>query len=346
MKKFRKNLTILLFGCISASYAQNADLDRFNVNYKYVNLPTNPIKDPALRHFSITTNVDNYDKPNFLENINLNGFKKRDEGQEATVTVDVRVERLKVDKVDVQTEKVEKKDDKGNVIETTYKYYPFMDYVTSGLATFTNKEGESFKYRLGTSRRHTGDYYSSYSAAQNYIKNNFEILSQKFQSSFIASIPEEVSRFGNRKYGYPEYRDNVLFWVIGSKKNSEFQDCQIIMTKIKDIVTQLNPNEPIKEEFKNELKQIEQHFLDVLPKYTDSKKAHRKMRYYSYYNLGRLYLIFDMPQKAIEMAQKLIENDYDKSDGTKIKEEAEDLIKRMEINQIFTKHFTVEVVAE
>ncbi len=137
-----------------------------------------------------------------------------------------------------------------------------------------------------------------------------------------------------------------FFWVIGSKKNSEFQDCQIIMTKIKDIVTQLNPNVPIIEEFKNELKQIEQHFLDVLPKYTDSKKAHRKMRYYSYYNLGRLYLIFDMPQKAIEMAQKLIENDYDKSDGTKIKEEAEDLIKRMEINQIFTKHFTVEVVAE
>ncbi|ATA90451.1 hypothetical protein ACI75Y_07925 [Capnocytophaga stomatis] len=342
----KTKIAILALGTSFISYAQNADLDRFNVSYEYVNLPTHPINDPALRHFSITTNADVYDKSKILDNINLVGFKKREEGQDATIKIDVRIERLKVEQMDIRTEKSEKKDDKGNVIETTYTYYPYMDYVTNGSAAFTNNSGDSFNQRLGGSQRHTGESHRSYGAAQNYLKNNYEILTQNFQNKFVASIPREVQYYGNRLYGYPTYNDNILFWILGSKKNPEYQNCQKIMTKIRSMVGGLKANEPISEELKNEFNEIEKHFLDILPKYTDSKKAHRKMRYYSYYNLGRLYLIFDMPQKAIEMAEKLVQNDYDKSDGTRIKEEAEYLIKRMEINKIFTKHFPIEVVAE
>ena len=53
------------------------------------------------------------------------------------------------------------------------------------------------------------------------------------------------------------------------------------------------------------------------------------MRYATYYNLAQLYLIFDMPEKAIEMGDKIIANDYDTRDGKKFKEEAEKLIHLM-----------------
>lgn len=344
--KLKTKIAMLALGTAFVSYAQNADLDRFNISYRYVNLPTNPISDPILRHFSVTTNADMYDKSKILDNINLVGFKKREEDQDATIKIDVRIERLKVEEMDIRTEKSEKKDDKGNVIETKYTYYPYMNYVTRGSASFTNKSGESFNQRLGSSQKYTGNSHNSYGSAQNYLKNNYEILTQDFQNKFVASVPSEVQYYGNRLYGYPTYKDNILFWILGSKKNPEYKNCQEIINKIKEMIENIKANEPISEELKSQFSEVEKHFLDILPKYTDSKKAHRKMRYYSYYNLGRLYLIFDMPKKAIEMAEKLIQNDYDKSDGTRIKEEAEYLIKRMEINNIFTKHFPVEVVAE
>ena len=72
------------------------------------------------------------------------------------------------------------------------------------------------------------------------------------------------------------------------------------------------------------------------------KKPHKKMRYATYYNLAQLYLIFDMPEKAIEMGDKIIANDYDTRDGKKFKEEAEKLIHLMNINHTKTRHFSVK----
>lgn len=79
-----------------------------------------------------------------------------------------------------------------------------------------------------------------------------------------------------------------------------------------------------------------------LSKYPDDKKPHKKMRYATYYNLAQLYLIFDMPEKAIEMGDKIIANDYDTRDGKKFKEEAEKLIHLMNINHTQTRHFSVK----
>ena len=46
-------------------------------------------------------------------------------------------------------------------------------------------------------------------------------------------------------------------------------------------------------------------------------KAHESLEPLKNYNLAQLYLIFDMPEKAIEMGDKIIANDYDTRDGKK-----------------------------
>ena len=69
------------------------------------------------------------------------------------------------------------------------------------------------------------------------------------------------------------------------------------------MVSKIKAHESL-EPLKNELTPIETYLLDVLSKYPDDKKPHKKMRYATYYNLAQLYLIFDMPEKAIEMGDK------------------------------------------
>ena len=49
-----------------------------------------------------------------------------------------------------------------------------------------------------------------------------------------------------------------------------------------------------------------------------------------------------MPEKAIEMGDKIIANNYDTRDGKKFKEEAEKLIHLMKINHTKTRHFSVK----
>ncbi|GIM53824.1 hypothetical protein [Capnocytophaga cynodegmi] len=100
---------MLTLGTAFVSYTQNADLEIFNTSYQHINLPTNPISDPTLRHFSITTNAGMYNKSKILDNINLVGFKKREEDQDTTIKIDVRIERLKVEEMDIRTEKSKKK---------------------------------------------------------------------------------------------------------------------------------------------------------------------------------------------------------------------------------------------
>jgi hypothetical protein len=50
------------------------------------------------------------------------------------------------------------------------------------------------------------------------------------------------------------------------------------------------------------------------------------MRYSAYYNLAVIYLMLDEPEKAIAESEKLIANDYDKSDGKGLIERANKLI--------------------
>ena len=49
------------------------------------------------------------------------------------------------------------------------------------------------------------------------------------------------------------------------------------------------------------------------------------MRYSAYYNLAKLYYLFDDAQSCIEYANLLIKNDYDTEDGEKFLDWAEEL---------------------
>ena len=197
---------------------------------------------------------------------------------------------------------------------------------------------------LGNKQTHKGSEYNSYSKASNYYKNNSSNLKDKFQREFVSGSIRQINRTLNQRYGYEPYVANELFWILDSKKNSDYDGHQKALADIKTMLGKISHDAPL-DVLHKELDPIVAYFESVVPNYTElKKKKHRKMRYASYYNIGQLYYHFDMPDKALEYANKVIENDYDKKDGKRLIKDVEALKKAFEVNKVTTRHFPVVTV--
>lgn len=86
------------------------------------------------------------------------------------------------------------------------------------------------------------------------------------------------------------------------------------------------------------LQPLVDYFNSLKIKYNSSDKAHKKIRYSSYFNLAKIYLSIDEPEKAIKEAEGLITNDYDAKDGKEIIESATQLITEFKNAKTRTRH--------
>ncbi len=334
-----KKINLLFLVCLIAfsSFAQKVDLDREYIKIKFTNLPTEPILDAELRTYSVTANDQE-----IADNIKIYGFEKRN--SESSLTVDIRTEGIIIDNVDIKKREKVNKDKDGKVTSINRYYKPVISYHTVGSFSVQNASGKSFTSNQGSKKMHQGKEYNSYSKASQYYKNNSEVLKDKFTNQFLSDMKNTVNKALNKRYGYAPYVSNDLFWILDSKKNSEYDGHKKALADMKTLLGEISSEEPL-DELKPKLQPIVDYFESVIPKFTDvKKKKHRKMRYASYYNIGRLYYYFDMPDKAIEYANKLIENDYDKSDGKKLIKKSERLKELFEINKLASRHFSVDTV--
>lgn len=338
----KKNImaTFVCLLTIAMGYAQKVDLDREYVKLSYVNLPTEPIEDPALRTYVVKTNAYDYAGDKIVNDITLYGFEKRKD--KGTITIDVEVQGIIIDKTEIKERVKENKDKEGNVTSIDRYYKPVINYTTNAVAKVSNEAGDGFRLPMGGRKSYSGSEYSSYSKASQFLKNNRENLKEKFQNDFLGGIPSQVTGSVNARYGYQTYTDNGLFWILDSKKNPEYDGHKNALAQIKELLGKVKPNESV-EGLKADIKPLEDYFLSVIPKFpTVKKKKHRKMRYASYFNLMKLYYYFDMPDKAIEMANKIIENNYDKGDGKRMIKRANALKELFAKNKINTTHFPVD----
>ncbi len=335
---FKKTLlvTVLFFATV-ITYAQKVDLDREYIKVKYTNLPTQPILDDNFRTYHVSSN-----NARVANEIKIFGFEKLN--NEGTLSVDINIGSIIIDNVEIKKREKVNKDKDGNVTSTERFYTPVISYTTNGSYQIDNSQGKPLSFGLGSSSNsHKGNEYNSYSKAANFWKNNKYSLKAKFRNEFINNSIFQMNKNLNKLYGYEPYTFNDLFWILDSKKNTDYQGHKQALEDMKSLLSTISHDAPL-DAVKPGLQPIVDYFLSVVPKYTEDKKKHRKMRYASYYNIGRLYYHFDMPDKAIEFANKLIENDYDKGDGKKLIKQSQRLKELFEINQLSTRHFPVETV--
>tara|TARA_R110002033_G_scaffold136759_1_gene176169 strand:+ start:1445 stop:3013 length:1569 start_codon:yes stop_codon:yes gene_type:complete len=322
-------LIVLLF-TYALSFSQSANLDREYFNVSYVKLPSHPILDNNKRTFSTNKRA-----------IYLSGFSRV--SANGTLDINYRFHGTNVGEVEIKKTKHEKKDDDGNVTSTWYTYKVHVTYTSSASISVSNSENIENDYQNDFSEKdnYQSKDFKTYRAAQDYYNNNRNNLRSTHASNHQKGILNTINNNLNNIYGYQitESRGEH-FWILGKKKHPEYQKHMDAFEAMKVAFSKMKSHESVND-LKAELTPIMDYFNSLVPKYAGSKKKEAKMRYASFYNIAKMYYYLDMPEESKVYAQKLIDNDYDKSDGKYFIRRADELITKFKANDTNTRHFEV-----
>ena len=360
-----KKITPILIALISISlFSQKSpkvDLDRFYFDVKLQNLPTENI---PFENRTYTTNVnlvpsvyDYYPDVNIIKNrLYIKGWKNITTSP--TVTLDYNITEFSQKGVNIVNRLVEEKDKDGKVIKSYYMYSAVVQFYGNGVAVMNgpkstvqiepkkteevpkevnrflqNKsakvdevvsKGSQNRINLAANMEYRSTESQNYKEIENYYNiNKNEIFNIKLREYIDRSI--QNSNFGvNRIYGFEPVSNNEKVWIMDAKDDEGAAQKEAI-TAVKVYFSEIKADKSIDDAVKN-LQPLVEYFESLKTKYPDDNKGSRKIRYSAYYNLGKIYLYTDQPEKAIKEGEGLIANDYDKSDGKDIIKEAELLI--------------------
>ncbi|WP_282117845.1 hypothetical protein [Maribacter aquivivus] len=333
MKKVLSLLVII--SCLTATklLSQRANLDREYFQVSYVDLPTIPILDDSKRTFTSSS-----------RNIFLEGFSRV--AQNGTLDFRFTFHGTEIGDVDIKKRTHEEKDKEGNVIKTTYTYDVLCSYSSSATVSISNADsGENSSLTFSEDDSYSSKGFKTYSKASSYYNNNRYSIRDKYRTKHRNNMISQTNSKINYKYGYVPVTTSQSqhFWIIATKKHPEFANHQEASEALKAIFSKMQHDQPV-DDLLIEAQPWIDYFNDVVTRYNEDDKQHKKVRYASYYNIAKIYLNLDLPEKVKEYADLLTANEYDKKDGKRLNRSAEDLINDFTINEISTRHF--EVITE
>ena len=338
--KMKKTFSLLSLLISLFAMSQSTDLDRQDFNYSYVQLPSTPISEVKNRNYSFTTNIDKnlmYEKSKFFfqNQITINGLEKKEKN--GYINIDITLFTPAITKKNISTRTSSSKD-KNGYVRTTYYYTAELAYDQKGSAKITSADGKiqrTIDFTKGNTLK--SKEYDSYSSAESFYYN----INRTIYSNFVMEVVNTLNTQLNNEYGYNVKNGSDYLWILANKKHPEQAAEFNAYIAVKNSFAKMVSNTPVSN-LETELENTIQYFESLEKKYTEDSKAHRKIRYSAYFNLAKIYNYLDLPLKSIEWSNKLIANDYDKSDGVNNIEDCEKLIKLFDANKTKTRHFEVQ----
>lgn len=372
----KKLLICVLFLSFFSSKAQKVDLDHFYFDVNYQILPKEPVAFEK-RTFSSKVKLGGalqtyVNQANLNEKINIIGWKKVDENP--TVDIELNLEDFVESGVTPKTRVEETKDKEGKVLTRKEYYYVVSTYATRGYAkvkgpmtptplsdkqieeekakqatattnrflknavvkkdTIASKEGFNISFN-GTLEYKSKEYTDSSTPLKEFYLNKSAIRDQTLRN-FADNSLNNFSNNINYTYGFRPKKDNEILWILDAK-NEEGKTQSEAIQAVKSLFANMKADEPI-DELKSNMQPLIEYFDSLKTKYTEDNKPSRKMRYSAYYNLAVIYLMLDEPEKSIAESEKLIANDYDKSDGKSLIERANKLIGSFKAAKLNSTH--------
>lgn len=344
--------------------AQKVDLDRFYFEANYQVLPRVAVPFEK-RTFSSNVNlggrIQTYTNSASLnERVKIYGWKKSEDSP--TVKIELNIEDFVERSVSQEIRVEESKDKEGKVISHKEYYYVIANY--SGIAHAkiigprapvvlsakqieeekakqaaassnrflknavvkkdTTSSNNGFNFNLSGDLNYKSSEFQSPSAAiKDFYLNKNALFDKKLRDYVDGAVGDFHSRI-NSTYGFTPNSSNEILWILDAK-NEEGQTQIEAIQAVKELFKTMKADEPI-EDLRSNMQPLIDYFESLKTKYTEDNKPSRKMRYSAYYNLAEIYLMLDQPERTIIEAEKLIENDYDKSDGKAFVERAKRLI--------------------
>jgi hypothetical protein len=365
-----KKITLLLLLFVSSkNFAQKVDLDRFYFDVKYQDLPSENVpleKRTYGIHVKTGGPVTNYMSESAIyDKINLVGWKRVE--ADPTVGIDFVLEDFVSRGSEAKSETVSNKDKDGKVTSTTY-YWVESRYSARGYAKITGpmappkqeakkeeakpvnkflvnavinkpaaptEDAQSISFNKEFTYTTDKNTSGSSTATTQFNNNKDAIYNQKLREFVDGSISTLWNRV-NGRYGFPEIATRELVWILDAK-NDEGKTQMEAVEAVKEIFKGMKADEPT-DQLEANLKPLIEYFESLKTKYASDDKPGRKMRYSAYYNLAKIYLYLDQPDKTIKEGEALITNDYDPKDGKKLIEEANKLKELLAKTGFATRH--------
>lgn len=344
-----KTALITLFCLIALTQvnAQRVDLDRFNFTAAYRNYP----EDPLPNDFK-TYNVRVEASPSlglgysaasqYAGQIEIEGLKKTEGTGHVTLLLildDIIFEKSEL-KERIQTTK----DRQGVEVKKSF-FSTELVYSFAARSTLFDYRGNTLvsnKILFDRDRKmthKTSEFASADEATGNYNKKSSDIKTALAQQ-LINSVIQQLNTWANSQYGYPVQRVNDILWVLNNKRHAAYSVHQKAWNDFKNAIILMTPDESLGS-VKLKMQPVIDFYEQEKKKYTTSDREDKKLRYSCYYNLAKIYIYLDEPEKAIKEADALAMNDFDERDGKMLRTQAEALQKLLLRNKAVSRHFAV-----
>ncbi|MFK8011963.1 MAG: tetratricopeptide repeat protein [Marinicellaceae bacterium] len=321
------------------------DLDRETINVAYLELPSNPIVNPADRSYSIFYNsqYNALELQRVLDSLfHINGFIKLDTN--ATISVDFQFDEVKVTETEVLSKKRKiknKNNDKKNQYE--YHYIPVLRYETYAKVIVNYANGDTKVHKFGKkNNKYEGPKTYSTSEANIALTSNLYQILFEIQSDFVADTATKMNKKLNELHGYLAINTTDYLLILDSRLVPEYKDYKRYYQLTSRLFKQMTPFDST-DGIKAAIQPVLTFLKGIPEKYTRDKKADKKMRYASYYNLAKIYLYLDEYEKSIDYYEKVIENDYREGQSKRNIKDIDKIKDLLAINQVNTRHFNIQL---
>lgn len=328
--------------------AQRVDLDKYNFNASYIDLPRAVI-DTSYKTFFVEFGASSalrrdLEEVDPEELVYIEGWKRLP--NEGHVKIFTRMEDVFIENFEVK-ERVEILKDK-NGKETGRKsyYYVQIAYSFDAETRITDYKGNSILTLRLANRDSKQTYntkeFSSFIEASLYYKFRGIDFPKEIAKRAVRSSMNQLANEVNYNFGYSIRTVTDFLWILDSKKHPEYDAHRKAWLQFRQAMFQMNAEEPL-DEVKTALIPVIAYYDLVKKRYTSDSKADKKMRYASHFNLAKIYYYLDNPDAAMREAGELVMNEYDEKDGRRLEAAASDLKMLLKQNKFTTRHFSLNV---
>jgi len=342
-KLFLTTLIALASSVIANAQTKSVDIDNLRYSITYRSIPTEPLE-PLFFTYSTVVNATKTTEQRISlyevdDALYIAGQRKVNGDENPSLTIVLNLGNLVVNGSNINERAVEHKDRDGKVTSVSRYYTAVIDYTFE----FSYKVTQGTKELLNTNSyiprksQHSSQEYSSRKEAADFWNNNKDVLISQFTTNMSIGVAKDISSGISPRYGFPVIKTTDIIKVTDEKKHLENETFKAACASLKAKFEALTPDEGLNKE---DLEEIIEYFKSIPAKYTDPKsKADVRLRYAAYYNLCALYLYLDEPENVYQYADLIIQNDYDKKDGDKLKKAADELKKQLNRTIVKTRHF-------
>lgn len=329
-------------------FSQRVDLDKYNFNASYIELPRMEIDTSYKTYFvEIDANAElrkDLSEENLPEQVNIEGWRQL--SGNGHVKIFTRLEDVFIQNVEVKERIQIIKDKNGKETGRKSYYYVHFIYTFDAIAKISDyKNNPIITYTLAnrdSRETYNTQEFSTFIEASLYYKFRGLDFKKEIAKRAVRNALNDLSNRLTNNFGYLQTTVNDFLWILDSRKHPEYDAHRRAWMVFKQAMFKMSAEEPL-DEIKQSLIPVILYYETIRKKYASDSKADRKLRYASYYNLAKIHYYMDDPDAAMREATELMLNEFDEKDGKRLEAAATELKFLLKQNKFSGRHFPLQI---